>query len=99
MANNKSRNMNFRNRIKRLMKEEGSPLSTVQILEGLMNQRQKNLPTRTYKNTPTKQVLTQILLGSKEFVSCDKGTTQSSLGSGRYAYDVCLWKLVEEDSV
>jgi hypothetical protein len=97
--NAKDRHLNYRNRIKRLMREEGIPMTTVQILEGLMSQRQKQRPTRTYKNTPTRQELANILYSyANEFQPCSEGSSQTSIGSKGYAYDVSLWRLVEEDS-
>lgn len=97
MANPKDRHLNYRNRIKRVMQAEGKPMTTGEIMSGLLNQRQKNLPTRTYKNNPSRTELANILYSFSAFERCSHGTVATSLTSRNYAYEVALWQLVEEE--
>ncbi len=92
-----TKHLNYRNRIKRVMEEEGRPMTTGEIMAALKCQPQITLPNRFYKNNPTKSELANILYSYSTFERCNHNTVSTSLQSKNYAYEVALWQLVQEE--
>ena len=88
---NKNGHIRTISRMERLLSEYGK-LDTVQIMEGLMVQ--KNKSGKAYHSCPTMQQLANLLSGNKQFSACGHSAAYGTMG---YSYDVIVWELKGSD--
>lgn len=94
---NKNGNIRSISRIERVFRENGNPImSTLDIMDALLVQKQLTKPFRPYTNTVTIHELGNLLNRNKQFikVSSDGAFTKTITGG---SYSLSTWRMDEEE--